>query len=99
MLTAKTPVVTSGDVNVRVASHWSKVPWIATDAFTLNAIELPAWVIAKTGASCARLTDGSTTAANRQRATNCILAIVSFPRFIGSSCWAAAASSATLGQG
>jgi hypothetical protein len=29
----------------------SKVPWIATDAFTLNAIELPAFVIANTGAS------------------------------------------------
>src|SRR6266436_6888466 len=79
MFTARTPVVTSGDVNVRVASQLSKVPWIATDAFTLNAIELPACVIAKTGASCARLIDGSTADAKRQRATNRMPASVMFP--------------------
>jgi len=39
-LTSKTAVVTSGDVKVRVASHLSKVPPIATDAFTKNLIEL-----------------------------------------------------------
>src|SRR6266436_6639886 len=72
MFTARTPVVTSGDVNVRVASHLSKVPWIATDAFTLNAIELPACVIANTGASCARLSDGSRADATRQVATNTV---------------------------
>src|SRR5258708_5169412 len=99
MLTAKTPVVTSGDINVREASHWSKVPFIATDAFTLNAIELSAWVIAKTGASCARLTDGSTAEANRQRATNRMPGGMSFLCFIGFSYCAAAASSATPGQG
>src|SRR5882762_8519023 len=81
MFTSKTPVVTSGDVNARVAFHWSNVPCIATDAFTLNAIELSACVIAKTGASCAWLIDGSRTDANRQRAINRMQASVMFPGF------------------
>jgi len=34
ILMSKTPVVTSGDVKVIAASHLSKVPSIATDAFT-----------------------------------------------------------------
>jgi hypothetical protein len=80
-LMSKTPVVTSADVNVRVASHWSKVPCMATEALTANDIELSAREIAKTGASCARLTDGGTTDAKRQRTTIRMLAGVS-PRFI-----------------
>ena len=54
------PVVESGDVNVRVASHFSKVPSIATDAFTPNLIVLSTGVILKTGTlagPCARVAD------------------------------------------
>src|SRR5271154_4134362 len=65
----KTPVLISGDVNTRVESHFSKVPSIATDAFTKNFTVLSPGVIAKTGA-CARVTDGSTAATNRQRTAN-----------------------------
>src|SRR5260370_38077681 len=98
MLTAKTPVVTSVEVNVREASQLSKAPWIATDAFTLNAIELSSRVIAKTGASCARLTDGCTGEANRQRATNRMPGGMSVLCSLGFSYCAATASSATPGQ-
>src|SRR6266699_529117 len=66
---SKTPVDTSGLVNVSVASHLSKVPWIATDAFTKNLIELSAGVITKTG-TWARVTDGSTANAKTQRIVN-----------------------------
>jgi len=64
-----------------VAFQLSKVPLIATDAFTLNFIELCACVIAKTGTSCARLNDGSKTDANRQRANNRMPANFSLSRF------------------
>jgi hypothetical protein len=64
---SKTRVDTSGDVNVKVASHLSKMPFIATDASTSNLTELSPGVISKIGA-CARLTDGSTVDAKRQRA-------------------------------
>ena len=50
---SKTPVVISGDVNVKVASHLSNVPFISTDASTSNVIVLCTGVIAKTGASLA----------------------------------------------
>src|ERR1017187_3262768 len=66
---SKTPVVSSGDVNVRLASHVSKVPAIATDAFTVNLTELSAWLTSKTG-TCARLSDGSTADAKTQKTAN-----------------------------
>src|SRR5271170_5124332 len=65
----KTPVLISGDVNTRVESHFSKVPSIATEAFTKNLMVLSPGVIAKTGA-CARVTDGSAADTNRQRTAN-----------------------------
>src|ERR1700758_2551884 len=62
---SRTPVVTSGEVKVRVASHLSKVPSIATEAFTLNLIVLcGGGEIAKTGA-CAWASDGRKAAAAR----------------------------------
>src|SRR5271167_2730446 len=78
---SKTPVDTSGDVNVRVASHLSKVPFIDTDASTSNLIELSTGVISKTGA-CARLTEGSTADATRQRIVSRMLGSVSLTRFV-----------------
>jgi len=39
---SKTAVANSGDANVKLASHLSKVPSIATEAFTLNLNELSA---------------------------------------------------------
>src|SRR5882672_3065538 len=62
------------------------MPCIATDAFTLNAIDLSACVIAKTGASCAWLIEGSRTDANRQRAINRMPASVMFPGFTINYC-------------
>src|SRR5215467_11731977 len=53
---SKTPVVGSVDAKVKVASHLSKVPLMATDAFTANLIELSSVVILKTG-TCARRSD------------------------------------------
>jgi hypothetical protein len=52
-LEIRTPVVTSGEVNVSVASHLSNLPAIATDAFTLNPTVLPCCKISKTGACSA----------------------------------------------
>src|ERR1700722_9673493 len=46
---SKTPVVTSVEVNVIVASHLSNLPAMATEAFTLNPIELFALSNSKTG--------------------------------------------------
>src|SRR5580765_2227022 len=63
---SKTPVLISGDVNTRVASHLSKVPVIATEAFTSNLTLLSAGVIAKTGA-CAWLANGRTADATRHK--------------------------------
>src|SRR5271154_3453899 len=65
----KTPVLISGDVNTRVASHFSKVPSRATEAFTKNFTVLSPGVIAKTGA-CARATAGSAADTNRHRTAN-----------------------------
>src|SRR5277367_1888891 len=64
---SRTPVEASGDVNVRVASHLSKLPSRDTDAFTENLTVLSSGVIAKTGA-CAWANDGSRTDAKRPRA-------------------------------
>jgi hypothetical protein len=50
IFSSKTPVVSSGDLNVKLASHLSNLPAIATDDFTWNFIQLPAGVISKTGA-------------------------------------------------
>src|SRR5580693_2788045 len=74
---SKTPVETSVDVKVRVASHLSKVPLTATDAFTANLTELSSVVILKVGA-CARLNDGNTADARRQRTANRMVLGVSF---------------------
>src|SRR6266481_7378033 len=63
---SNTAVVTSGDVNVSVASHLSKVPPIATDAFTKNLIELSSGVTTNTG-TCALPSDGRAIDATRQR--------------------------------
>src|SRR5580765_5346877 len=66
---SKTAVVTSGDVNVRVASHFSKVPPIATDAFTKNLIELYSGVTTNSG-TCALPSDGRAIDVTRQRTFN-----------------------------
>src|SRR6266436_8288266 len=67
---SKTPVVTSVDVNVRVESHLSNVPSMATEAFTVNLTELSAGgEIANTGA-CARFADGNRADTNRPRTAN-----------------------------
>src|SRR5579864_4682812 len=66
----KMPVVASLDVNVKVESHFSKVPASFTDAFTKNLTELSSTAILKTGTSagaCARAKDGEKVEANRQR--------------------------------
>src|ERR1700722_16665504 len=56
---SKTPVVTSADVNVSVASHLSNLPAMATEAFTLNPIELLVLSNSKTGTPCALLSVGT----------------------------------------
>src|SRR5712671_5093789 len=66
---SNTAVVTSGDVNLSVASHLSKVPPIATDAFTKNLIELSSGVTTNTG-TCALPSDGRAIDATRQRILN-----------------------------
>src|SRR5271169_4502711 len=67
---SKTPVVISLDVNVMVASHLSKVPFKATDAFTKKVTALSgAGEIAKTGV-CAWLTAGSGVDAKRHTTAN-----------------------------
>src|SRR5271163_2845865 len=74
---SKTPVVTSGEVNVKVEFHLSKVPFIDTDASTSKEIELTSGVIAKTGTPCARLIEGrSKMDANRERVANRMAASV-----------------------
>src|ERR1700756_3659703 len=67
---SKTAASTLGEVIVTVASHLSNVPFIATDAFTLNLIELSSVVILMTGTSaeaCARVIDGDRAEARMQR--------------------------------
>src|SRR5437879_8428789 len=66
---SKTPVVSPGDVNVKVASHLSNLPAMLIDAFTSNLIVLCSGVISNTGA-CPRVTDGSTANATRLRMAN-----------------------------
>jgi hypothetical protein len=57
-------------VNVRVDSHFSKVPFRATDAFTKNVTALSgAGEIAKTGV-CARLVVGSRADTKRNTTVN-----------------------------
>src|SRR5690242_2268838 len=63
---SKTPVVTSADVNVRVAFHLSNLPAIATEALTENATELSSCVITTVGA-CARHGGVSTADATRPK--------------------------------
>ena len=55
-----------------MASHLSKVPFMATDAFTANLIELSSVVILKTG-TCARLSDGNTADAKKKKTANRML--------------------------
>jgi hypothetical protein len=64
---SKTPVVSSGEANVKLAFHLSNLPAIFTDdPFTSNFIELCTGTISKIGAS-ARLHDGNTVNTKRQR--------------------------------
>jgi hypothetical protein len=70
---SKTAAVASRDVKIMLASHLLNLPSRSTDAFTLNFIELSSFENAKTGTSagvCARLIDGSTADATRQKITN-----------------------------
>jgi hypothetical protein len=66
---SKTPVESSGDVNVSLASHLSNLPTIATEASTSNLIVLSSVVISKTGGS-AGLADMSRADVNRKRRVN-----------------------------
>src|SRR6266702_548260 len=76
---SKTPVVTSGDAKVRVASHLSKVPSIATEAFTLNLTVLcGGGEITKTGA-CARASGDSRAAAASNGRSAKYLIFINFP--------------------
>src|SRR5580704_3163472 len=73
---SSTPVVGSVEVKVRVASHLSKVPFMATDAFTANLTELSSVENLKTG-TWALLTDGSARDATKQRTANRMVLLVS----------------------
>ena len=68
---------------MRVESHLSKVPFMATDASTKNVIELFTGVIVKTGAS-ARVTDGSKAETKKQKIVDSFRMADNFtyPRFI-----------------
>src|SRR5271157_5906249 len=67
ILMSMTPVVTSVDGNVSVASHLLNLPSMATEAFTKNLMSLSSGVTAKTGTSCARLSDGNAADNTRHR--------------------------------
>src|SRR5580692_608910 len=83
---SKTPVLISVEVNVTVASHLSKVPFKATDAFTKNVTWLSgAGEIAKTG-TCARLTEGSRVDAKRHTTANRIEFLLNHKSDNGASC-------------
>src|SRR5580698_8904371 len=86
---SKTPVVISVDVNVTVASHLSKVPFKATDAFTKNVTWLSGvGEIAKTGV-CAWLTAGSRLEAKRHTTANLIEFLLKYDdmaSFVSSGC-------------
>src|SRR5258708_39048564 len=76
---SRTPVVTSGDAKVRVASHLSKVPAIATEAFTLNLIVLcGGGEITKKGA-CACASGGNRAEAANNGRRGVELAVLEFP--------------------
>src|ERR1700678_3745644 len=66
---SKTPVVTPGEANVSVASHFSKRPVIGTEAFTLNLIVLSTGVTSKTG-TCARHKGGIAAITTRHKTNN-----------------------------
>src|SRR5262252_10980835 len=66
ILISSTPVVSSGEVNVSVASHLSNFPAILTDDFTWKLIQLSTGVISKIGA-CDRLSSGNTPATRMQK--------------------------------
>src|SRR5271168_5384906 len=77
----RTAVVTSEEVNVRVASHFSKVPSMATEAFTPNLILLSTGVIWKTGmaaVSCGMADDGKSAEIRSKRIVSRMLEIVGF---------------------
>src|SRR5580658_4258167 len=74
---SKTAVDSSEDVKVMLASHVSKVPAIATDAFTLNLTVLSERLISNTGTPCARLSDGNTADAKRQSTANRVVLSIS----------------------
>src|SRR5277367_6738724 len=79
----RTAVVTSEEVNARVASHFSKVPSMSTDAFTPNLILLSTGVILKTGmaaVSCGWVADANRENAKRQKIVSRMLESVSFSR-------------------
>src|SRR5271163_1491364 len=63
---SKAAVVTSGLFIVRVAFHWSNLPTIETEDFTLNVTELETGVTSNTG-TCARLSGVNTAVATRER--------------------------------
>src|SRR5215468_12758916 len=83
---SRTPVVASVDVNVRVAFHLSKIPWIFTDASTSNLILLSTGVISKTGTAaefCARIEDGNRIDTKSHKiAGRIVLGSVRFPRMV-----------------
>src|SRR5271154_2811591 len=81
MVISKTPVVSSGEANVKLASHLSNLPWISTDACTSKRIELLTRVISKTGA-CARVNAGNSTNSARDRKVVRISESVSLFRLI-----------------
>src|SRR5579864_6447796 len=83
---SKTPVDTSVDAKVKEASHLSKVPFMATDAFTANLTELSSVVNLKTG-TWARLNDGNIADARRQRTVNRMLLGVSLLDTNSSNGW------------
>src|SRR5580658_1637398 len=72
---SKTAVANSGEVNVRLASVFSKLPAMGTDAFTLNLIELSALMISKTGTPCAGVDDAASPTTTTDSATTIVLAI------------------------
>src|SRR5215469_6771472 len=66
---SKTTLSTAVDVAVKVASHFSKVPSIGTEAFTANLIVLLTGVTLKTGTpavSCAGINGKGETNARKQ---------------------------------
>jgi hypothetical protein len=77
---SKTAVSSAGDVNVRAASHLSKVPAIATDALTLNLTELSALVTSKTG-TWARTVEDNTVDKSKHRIANRMTVPSLLPKF------------------